>query len=621
MSVEELTRQSRVDEERIQKLKELFPEAFTDGRLNLEILRNEVSEIDEELIEVNTEEAYGLQWVGKKEARRIAFLPSKGTLKIAKGEGVNEDLTKNVYIEGDNLEVLRILQKPYQEKIKMIYIDPPYNTGNDFIYKDDFKDSVNNYLGKSGQLDESEGLLTSNPKASGRFHANWLNMMYPRLKLARNLLRTDGVIFVSIDENEQANLKKLMDEIFGEENFIDSIVWKKRYGGGAKEKYLVTVHETILFYAKSINNISDIYVPLSEDDIKRYYKSKDSNFTVRGPYRTHPLEATKSVGERKNLIFPIPGPDGKEILPRKQWWWDRDRVMTALSKGELEFVKSKSGDYTVHTKQYLRDENGIIRKTKAQSIIDDIFTQHGTKEIEKLFGDSTVFPFPKPSELIQRLGYIAGIEDGDIVLDFFSGSGTTAQAIMNLNKEIGINCKFILVQLPEKIQKGNYSTIAEIGKERIRKSIQLLNEQDNNINEFDRGFRVYKLGKTTLQKWSEYTGGELEQLEAKLDNLISDHFTEGWTTEDIIIELMLNQGFPVDSMVTLEKEIIENNVWTVTHSHVPFKMHVCLDEKLNELTTKYLVTNFSKDVFVCLDDALFNEMKVSLSEAMKVKTI
>lgn len=248
MPIEELKRPERVDEERIEKLKELFPNAVQDGILNLEILKEEVTALNYENEESN-EEFFSFNWSGKKEARKLAFLPPEGTLRFSEGDGVDEESTKNILIEGDNLEVLRILQKSYTGKIKCIYIDPPYNTGKDFVYKDDFKLPVEKYLQKSGQADE-QGLLTSNPKSGGRYHANWLNMMYPRLRLARNLLKDDGVIFVSIDDNEHANLKQIMDEIFGEENFVTNIVWQKKFAPQNDATYFSDMHDFIVVYAK-----------------------------------------------------------------------------------------------------------------------------------------------------------------------------------------------------------------------------------------------------------------------------------------------------------------------------------------------------------------------------------
>ena len=262
--------------ENIERLKELFPDAFTENGVNFDTLRQllgDLKALDE------GEEKYGLNWHGKKQARQIALTPSLGTLLPCPEESVDWDTTQNLFIEGDNLEVLKLLQKSYANKVKMIYIDPPYNIGNDFVYEDDFKDGVKNYLEMTGQLDSEGKKMRTNSSATGRYHTNWLNMIYPRLKLAINLMRDDGVIFISIDDNEQDNLKKLCNDVFGEENFVDQIIWKKRYGGGAKEKFLVTLHEYILVYAKNISALPEMFIPLEEDSIKRYYKQKDDNFS------------------------------------------------------------------------------------------------------------------------------------------------------------------------------------------------------------------------------------------------------------------------------------------------------------------------------------------------------
>ncbi|MBY6271804.1 MAG: site-specific DNA-methyltransferase [Bacillaceae bacterium] len=623
MSIEELTRPKRIDEGRIQKLKELFPEAFTDGKLNLEILQEEINGIDEELIESNTEEFYGLQWVGKKEARRLAFLPPQGTLKFAEGEGVNEDKTKNIVIEGDNLEVLRILQKSYAGKVKVIYIDPPYNTGNDFVYKDDFKDPVEKYLLKSGQADE-EGLLTSNPKSGGRFHANWLNMMYPRLKLARNLLKDDGVIFVSIDDNEQANLKKLMDEIFGEENFITTIVWQKKFAPQNDATYFSDMHDYILVYAKIKKQTKNDKKGWSRNLLPRtaeqnaLYKNPDND--PRGPWQSDNL-TVKTYS--KDYDYPIITPSGRVVYPPKGRCWatSKEKMEELIKDNRIWF--GKTGDGVPRLKRFLSEvQSGTVPVTwwKREECGDN---QEATQELRKLFGNTGVpFETPKPVRLIKRILQLSTqSNNNDIVLDFFAGSGTTAQAVLEMNKEDNGNRQFILIQIPDKTNHEHYPTIAEVTKERIRRSIQKLNEQDNNENHLDRGFMVYKLDKTNLRKWTSSASENLEQLEANLDMFVNTHFTEGWTEKDVIIELMLNQGFPLDSSIEQLKEIENNTVWTVRHEDVPFNMHVCLDESLHKSTVDYLAGTLSKDVFICLDDALSNEAKIILSETMKVKTI
>ena len=457
--------------ENIERLKELFPDAFMEGGVNFDVLRQllgDASVLDE------GEEKYGLSWHCKKKARQIALVPSTGTLLPCPEESVDWDTTKNLFIEGDNLEVLKLLQKSYANKVKMIYIDPPYNTGKEFIYPDKFQENLDTYLKYTGQINDKGMKYSSNTETGGRKHTNWLNMIYPRLKLAKNLLRKDGVVAISIDDNEQANLRNICDEIFGVENFIDQIVWKKRYGGGAKEKHLVTLHEYIIVYAKDINLVKEIYIPLVEKSIKKYYKQKDGNFQKRGSYRTHPLEATKSMGERANLVFPIISPDGEEIYPKRQWLWSRERVEKALEAGEIEFLKSNDGSISVHSKQYLYDEDGNIRKGKFFSIIDDVFSQHGTNEIIDLFGEAQVFSFPKPTGLMEKLLDIS-CPDGGLVLDLFSGSASLPHAVFNYNAKRNKNTKFIAIQLPEMIDEGSiafkegYKTISKVGIERIRR--------------------------------------------------------------------------------------------------------------------------------------------------------
>jgi len=553
------------------KLKELFPEVFAEDKVDWEKLKAALGE------DINfSNERYVLNWAGKSDAFRALQTPTTATLVPDKEESVNFDDTNHIFIEGENLEVLKALQKSYYGKVKMIYIDPPYNTGNDhFVYPDRFSESKDEYLKRIGDKDEAgymtrEGLFRKNSKDSGHYHSNWLSMMYPRLFLAKNLLKDDGVIFVSIDDNEVHNLRLLMNEVFGEENFIDCIIWKKRYGGGAKEKYLVSLHEYILVYAKNIVDLPEIYIPLEQKSIDRYYKLKDSNHNKRGPYRTHPLEATKSMGERKNLIYPIPAPDRTEVMPKRQWLWAKERSLKALQNGELEFIKGKSGKWTVHTKQYLKEENGEIRKDKAFSIIDNVYTQHGTNEIIDLFGNAQIFPFPKPTAFMKFLINLGTQDKSGIVLDFFPGSGTTAHAILAQNKEDNGDRKFICVQLPEKCDekseayKAGYKTIADIGKERIRRVIKKIEkEQKENKDLFsdedqklDLGFKVFKLRPSNFKIWRGDIIENGEELEKQLDAFV-DPTTKDAIEDNMLFELLLKSGYDLNSEV--EKKVFKNN--------------------------------------------------------------
>lgn len=405
-------------------------------------------------------------------------LPYRQLKPVAsKSRNKKPSLNDNLIIHGDNLLALKSLLPSFAGKIKCIYIDPPYNTGNANEWR--YNDKVNSpmhedWFDKEVNRDD----LTR--------HDKWLCMMWPRLVLLRELLHVDGVIFISIDDNEVHRLRAIMDEIFGEENFVDTIIWKKRYGGGAKEKHLVSLHEYILFYAKSIESLDPIFVPSSQETIERYYKLKDDKFETRGAYRTHPLEATKSMGERKNLVFPIPAPDGTEVLPKRQWLWSRERAIKALENDELEFVKSASG-WTVHAKQYLKDEDGNLRQSKTFSIIDSVFTQHGTNEIIELFGDAQIFPFAKPTNLVKTLIQLATSGD-DIILDSFAGSGTTGQAVLALNAEDEGNRKFILIE-----QEEYADTITAERMRRVMKGVP--NAKDEKLKQGYGGtFSYFNLG-------------------------------------------------------------------------------------------------------------------------------
>lgn len=573
------TQSADIVTENIEQLKELFPEAFTEGKIDFEVLKQLLGgEIDER------EEKYGLNWHGKRRARQLALTPSTGTLRPCPEDSVDWDTTQNLMIEGDNLEVLKLMQKSYAGKVKLIYIDPPYNTGKDFVYPDNFQDNIRNYLELTGQI-ESGRKITSNTEASGRFHTDWLNMMYPRLMLARSLLRPNGIICISIDDYERENLRKICDEIFGEENFVESIVWKKRYGGGAKEKHLVSIHEYVLVYARSLSELGELFVPQSKEAIERYYTKRDKNYEKRGPYRTHPLEATKSMGDRRNLAFPIPAPDGSEILPIRQWLWSRERVKAALDADEIEFVKDRNGNWTVHSKQYLKDEEGEIRQSKVFSIIDNVFSQHGTNELLALLGNAHIFPFPKPTGLLRPLLEfgVPDAEDG-IVLDFFAGSGTTAHALMNLNASDSGARRFILTQLPEPLdptdnkiatdfcdQLGKPRSLSEITKERLRRAGKKVKE-DSPMFAGDLGFQVFKLDSSNIRAWEPKREDLPQTLKESVEHLKTDR-----TEADILYELLLKLG--LDLSVPIEKRSLSGKD---VHAIGGGVLMVCLAEKITK---------------------------------------
>jgi len=608
------------------RLKALFPAVFTETRndngelvesIDFEKLKAELGSFSD-LFE-SRRERYGMDWPGKKEALRLIQTPSAATLRPCREESVNFDSTGNLFIEGDNLEVLKLLQKSYYSTVKVIEIDPPYNTGQEFIYPDNYSECLETYLEYAGLIDGEGKKFSTNTANEGRFHTKWLNMMYPRLYLARNLLKDDGVIFIHIDDNEVSNLRKLCDEIFGEENFIECIVWKKRYGGGAKEKFLVSIHEYILFYAKNIENILPLFIPQTQESIDRYYTQKDDNFEKMGPYRTHPLEATKSMGDRPNLVFPIVAPDGSAILPKRQWLWSKDRVTAEQKKGAIAFLKDKGNNWSVHSKQYLRDDSGDIRQSKAFSIIDDVYSQHGTNEIIDLFGAAQTFSFPKPSKLIHPLLNLGSIaEDSDIILDFFAGSATTAHAVFDVNKQDNGNRKFIMVQLPEpcgndsEAFKSGYKTIADIGKERIRRVIKKIEAERANqdrknaealpgmakeLPEIDLGFKVLKLDKSNFKPWQKLDpSAPVEKIEKQLE-LHIDHINPEAKPEDLLYEILLKAGFtPTEKIET--KIIAGKNVFSIADG----ALLLCLEKPV----TKELIDAVAEAEpmqFICLDSA------------------
>lgn len=587
-------------DENIAKIAEIFPNCVTEiqdekGNLirgiDFDLLRQELSA---NIVE-GQKERYQINWPGKREALIKANEPINKTLRPCHEESVNFDTTQNLYIEGDNLEALKLLQESYLGKVKMIYIDPPYNTGNDFVYNDSFIAEIEIYNEQSGYVDDlgnqliAEEQYKKNQQSNGRFHSDWLSMIFPRLKLARQLLKTDGIIFISIDDNEIHNLRKVCDEVFGEENFVDNMIWKKRYGGGAKEKHLVSLHEYVLVYAKNKEALNEIFIPLDQESITRYYKLKDSNFSTRGPYRTHPLEAGKAVDARPNLVFDIPAPDGTMITPKRQWYWSQERVEAAIKNGELEFVKGKDGDWTVHSKQYLRDENGIQRQGKAFSIIDNVYSQHGTNEILDIFGNAKIFSYPKPSQLIYQLLSIGlDTKSDDIILDFFSGSAATAHALMELNAEDGGSRKFIMVQLPEELDekseayKAGYKTIPDIGKERIRRAGQKILEENKNkegIENLDIGFRVLKIDSSNM-KDIYYSPDQINQ--SLLSGLV-DHIKEDRTPEDLLFQVLLDWG--VDLMLPIvREEILGKTVFFVDGD----TLAACFDDGIDEAFVKEL---------------------------------
>ena len=446
--------------------------------------------------------------------------------------------------------MLKLLQKSYHGKIKMIYIDPPYNTGKDFVYKDDFRDNLKNYLETTGQLGEEGQKLSTNSDSSGRYHSDWLNMMYPRLKLARNLLTDDGVIFISIDDNEVENLKKLCDEIFGEENFIANIIWTNKEGGGSSDsKHFRIKHEYILVYGKVKELVS--IMGLNVEDTDRY-KLQDEYVKIRGKYQLIKLDSA-SIQYSKSLDYTILSPDGTNIyagkgIKRSCWRWGKEKFEWGVKNGFIEIKKDSKGEWAVYTKQYLNcDNEGNIspRTLQPLAVIDKFSTTQSNKKLGELL-EKNVFNYSKPIELIKLLISIL-VRNNDIILDFFSGSATTAHAVMQLNAEDGGNRKYIMVQLPEvcdeksEAYKAGYKNICEIGKERIRRAGAKIKSDESlpleNREKLDTDFKIFKLDSSNIKEWDSETEDLKQSLFDSIDNIKSDR-----TPLDVLYEIILKYG-------------------------------------------------------------------------------
>jgi len=600
-----------------EKLRQLFPEVFTEGgKVDFDRLKTTLGDIVD-----GDKERYGMNWPGKSECFKTIQAPSRATLRPNREESVNFDTSENLIIEGDNLEVLKLLQKGYLGQVKMIYIDPPYNTGNDFIYPDNYSENLDTYLSYTGQVDRDGRKYSTNTETEGRFHSKWLNMMYPRLFLARNLLREDGLIFISIDDNEVTNLRRLTDEIFGEENLINVLIWKKRYNA-AKEQHLAVIHDYVLIYAKNKVSVGDFLVPGDADYYKEQFTESDEYEATRGKFMTQPLEAGNSMDARPNLRFSIPAPDGSEIWPRRQWVWGRDKVEEARLKGALKIYRGREGDWKVRHKQYAKDENGNFRKVKPFTIFDKCFTQDGTKEIGEVFDGVEVFPFPKPTRLIRHFLDIADDAEG-IYLDFFAGSGSTAHAVFKLNNEDRGNRKFILVQLPEPTERKDFPTIADITKERVRRVIRKLNDKkaekldlEKGEKTPDYGFRVFKLDTSNFKPWDgtqpDAPEGVSKQLELHVDHVLPDR-----SQEDILTELLLKSGFALSTKIEA-LQLAGKQVFSVEEG----TMLVCLDGKLTPEVIKAMADQKPSRV-ICLDDGFQgnDQLKTNAVQTMKARGV
>lgn len=603
----------------VAKIMKLFPNCVTErinkeGKLehaiDFDMLKQELSDhvVD------GLQERYQFTWPDKRKAILAANAPINKTLRPCREESVDFDNTENLYIEGDNLEVLKLLQETYLGKVKMIYIDPPYNTGNDFVYRDDFKQNAGEYVENSGQLDDEGNRMVTNTESNGRFHTDWLNMMYPRLKLAKDLLSDDGIIFISIGQTELDNLDKILSDIFGEANKISSVV-RVMKSGGAKGRFFSPNVEFILIYAKNIDRISEFREAVSEEIIKKLYTSVEQSGERKGEkYRPFGLYQS-SLDSRPNQRYYIQAPDGELIIPPgdslpnekvegamvlpastndKVWRWSKERFLKEKEAGNIEFKRSNGvllnsdgnpASWNVYTKIWLSD-----RQDEGSTPVDLISkweNRHSAKELKEL---EIPFEFAKPTGLIHYLMTLPNISSGDTVLDFFSGSATTAHAVMQLNAEDGGKRKFIMVQLPEvcaensEAYKAGYKNICEIGKERIRRAGKKIKDENPlTTQDLDIGFRVLKCDSSNMED-VYYTPREHMD---KQQSLFVDNIKEGRDDEDLLFQVMLELDTPLSSKI-IKTEIAGKVVYNVAQGH----LMACFDRDV----TDEVITAIAKEM-------------------------
>ena len=566
----------------INKIAQLFPNCVTerigkDGKPELAIDFDKLrAELTNDVMEEG-EERYQFTWPGKRAASRLANETTTQTLRPCREESVDFDNTQNLYIEGDNLEVLKVLRETYLGKVKMIYIDPPYNTGNDFVYNDDFAQGKTEFEQNSGLFDE-EGNQTIDPmqrntESNGRFHTDWLNMIYPRLKVAKDLLSDDGVIFISIDDNEVENLRKICDEVFGESNFIAQLVWERAFSPKNDAKYISNSHDYILMYSKNIENFSIGRLPRTEEANARY-SNPDND--PRGVWMSSDI-SVKTYNAACD--YPITTPSGKIVEPPAGRCWSLSAKAFAERLQDNRIWFGPNGDNTPRLKRFLSElKYDGMAPTSLLFYKEVGHSQEGAQEVVSLFGDKGVFDGPKPIRLLERLLTLANLNEDSIVMDFFSGSATTAHALMKVNANKSFRCKFILVQLPEEVNANKkdqgYKNICEIGKERIRRAGKKIKEESPlTTQDLDTGFRVLKLDSSNMND-VYYTPEEFS-----LNTLFSENVKEDRTAEDLLFQVMLDLGVELSAKIE-KQEIAGKEVFLVDENY----LIACFDKDVNETT-------------------------------------
>jgi len=666
--------------EQTEQLKLIFPQAFSEGKVDFKKLRAALGDL------VDTQpERYSFTWAGKRNATLLLQTPSYATLTPAEDESVNFEGTQNQFIEGDNLEVLKLLYKSYSGRVKMIYIDPPYNTGGDFVYPDNFVDPLETYLEVTGQKDTNGNLLTSNTETSGRYHSAWLSMMYPRLYLARQLLRDDGVIFISIDDHEAYNLRLLLNEIFGEENFIAELVWEKTRKNDAK---LFSVgHEYMLVYARSLSFLKELKTVWREekpgakqiihqyrilraqygnDDkaiekaLQNWYRSlpdghpskklsRYKHIDKNGPWRDRDISWPGGGGPRYEVIHPVTKQACK--IPERGWCYAslaamqkqiqlglvvfrEDHTEPPIRKAHLNPIPEELDDELLSTYQS-DDENENGDENIGMQVMPSVLyrqSQVAVKYLRNLMGGK-IFDNPKDHEIIARLiKYCTAASNGDIVLDYFAGSCTTAEAVLRLNREDDGNRRFIMVQLPEPTsekspaRKLGYLDIAQIGKERMRRVIAKLSDEDKGklglttrTDSEDLGFRVFKLAPSSYKQWQRIDASDPEAYTKQLD-MFADLLVDNWNTINVLWEVAIKEGYGLNTQLERLVEVQGNTVWRITDPDKDQSMLVCLDDELQPSTLSALPLS-KEHVFVCRNKALDDTKAANLALQCRLKKI
>jgi adenine-specific DNA-methyltransferase len=623
-----------VSGEKLSELRRLFPEAWSENKIDWEKLRGLFDEAGA-LSGAPTSatgygaamEKYGLNWAGRSNAFLAIRTPATGTFAPMKNESVKWDETKNIFVEGDNLEVLKLLQMHYREKIKMIYIDPPYNTGKDFVYKDNFTESVADYYERTGQT-EGGIKMTANTEKNGRYHSDWLTMMYPRLFLAKNLLREDGVIFVSIDDNEVANLRMILDEIFGEENFVATFPWKKRTAKSDVPFGVSQDFEWILCYAKE-----SFIAGLAQE--RKYYQTDDF---PNDRWRLSDLTKQTSASERPNSAFDLIDPKTKKSYPfnpKRTWSITQETFQEYYDKGKIVFPDDydflritipayrvfESEDKEKALKKYGTEDQ--IKAASTQLPKDIGMNEDGNKEMEELFGGKP-FSFPKPTSLIKYLlDIVNNKDDNDIILDFFAGSGTTAHAVMDLNAEDGGNRKWICVQLPEttdetsEAYKAGYKTIAEISRERIRRAgsaVAKAMADKAKTDKIDLGFKSFKLSPSNYRIWREITSEDDPEILLAQSKLFAEKpLMDGYEKQNVVQEISLKEGYDLNAKMEQTGDI-----WTITDGEK--KLVITFAEKVTKPDVEKLGLQ-KTDTFVCFDNALDDTAKINIARSFNLKAM